>query len=163
MFNLIFSFPFLFSLLAPVGEQAPDFTLPNTKGKEISLSDFKGKVVLIDFWASWCAPCRKENPNVVEAYNKYKKAKFKDASGFEIISISLDQDKKKWLDAIKKDKLSWKTHLSELTGWKSSITQKYGVGSIPMSFLVDSKGNIVAQGAQLRGLNLHIEIDKLLE
>ena len=143
-----------------VGELAPDFEINSHKGKKIKLSKFKGKVVLVDFWASWCRPCRAENPNVVEAYNKYRKSKFKNAKGFEVISISLDREEAKWKEAIKKDGLVWSSH-----GWDktSEIARKYRVSSIPAGFLIDGEGKIVASGHQLRGLGLHLEIDKLLK
>jgi peroxiredoxin len=163
MWLLYFAFPFILSLPIEKGQTAPDFTSTNTKGKEISLSDFKGDVILLDFWASWCKPCRLKNPEVVEIYKKYKKAKFRNGAKFQIISVSLDKDEKRWLDAIKEDGLNWNTHLSDLKGWKSSIAQLYGVKAIPTMFLINEKGVIVATGAELRGLDLHIQIDNLLE
>lgn len=142
------------------GTEAPQIELTSPSGKKIKLSKLRGKIVLIDFWASWCGPCRKENPNVVEAYSKYRKAKFKNAKGFEVFSVSLDRDEDRWKDAIKKDLLTWKNH-----GWDKDgkVAKEYGVSSIPTAFLVDGKGKIIASGAQVRGLNLHIELDKLLK
>ena len=144
-----------------VGDEAPEIAMPNMKGKEMKLSDLRGSYVLIDFWASWCGPCRRENPNVVRAYQKYKKAKFKDGDGFEIFSVSLDSDIPRWEAAIKKDGLDWKHHVSDLKKWDNEAAAMYGVSSIPMSFLVDPNGIIVAKN--LRGIELHRQLDKYVK
>jgi thiol-disulfide isomerase/thioredoxin len=138
---------------------APEIILKSTNGKSISLSKLRGKMVLIDFWASWCGPCRNESPNVVEAYKKYKNRKFTNGNGFEILSVSLDKDENAWKKAIKDDKLAWKNHGIDKNGKAAS---DYGVSSIPSGFLIDGEGKILAQGEKLRGLNLHITIEKYL-
>jgi thiol-disulfide isomerase/thioredoxin len=137
-----------------IGAIAPDIMLKDTAGNEITLSSLKGKYVLIDFWASWCGPCRIENPNVVSAYNKYKD------KGFTIYSVSLDQDMARWKKAILVDKLSWPYHVSELKGWNSKVCQEYNITSIPNNFLLDPDGKIIAIG--LRGENLHHTLQQFL-
>lgn len=148
----------LISQSASIGSQAPEIALPNPKGKVMKLSSLKKKYILIDFWASWCGPCRKENPNLVEAWKKYSKATFTGDARFEIYSVSLDNQKEAWINAIKTDGLTWKYHVSDLQGWKSSAAATYAVRSIPANFLVDPSGKIVAMN--LRGLELHKAIDK---
>ena len=131
------------ALFAP-GKPAPDFEeLLTDRKTNLKLSDLKGSYVLIDFWASWCGPCRKENPNVVKTYNKYKD------DGFTIVSVSLDTDKQKWLGAIQADGLIWPNHVSDLGGWNSKVSRKYNVSSIPFTVLLDKEGNIVQ--TNLRG------------
>ncbi|MBY0427067.1 MAG: AhpC/TSA family protein, partial [Cytophagales bacterium] len=127
------------------GEIAPEIALEDTAGKELKLSSLRGKIVLIDFWASWCGPCRMENPNVVQAYNKFKE------KGFEILSVSLDNNKFKWLQAIKSDRMTWK-HVSDLKGWQSSAANLYSVKSIPSTFLLDKEGKIIAKNLRGRAL-----------
>jgi len=144
-----------------IGDEAPDIVMNNPKGKEMKLSDLRGSYVLVDFWASWCGPCRRENPNVVRAYDKYRKAKFKDGEGFEIFSVSLDSDIPRWEAAIEKDGLKWKHHVSDLKKWDNEAAVMYGVSSIPMSFLVNPQGIIVA--TNLRGIALHHALDQHVE
>ncbi|MFP5041552.1 redoxin domain-containing protein [Parasediminibacterium sp. JCM 36343] len=128
-----------------VGTLAPSFTSNNINGQPVSLASFKGKYVLLDFWASWCGPCRQENPNVVKAYSQFKD------KNFTIVGISLDEDKAAWQQAIATDHLAW-NQLSDLQGWKSSTANTYGVQSIPANFLLDPTGKIIAK--DLRGTDL---------
>lgn len=139
-------------LTAP-GKPAPDFTMKDTSGKSLTLSAMKGRYVLVDFWASWCGPCRKENPNVVAAYNKYHE------KGFDILGVSLDNKKEAWTKAIRVDGLTW-YHVSDLKGWANEAAAAYGVKSVPANFLVDRAGKIVARN--LRGADLEKKLSELL-
>lgn len=143
-----------YQLLKDGKKQAPDITMKTPEGNELRLSALKGKVVLIDFWASWCGPCRKENPNVVRLYNKYKN------KGFTIFSVSLDEDGEKWKQAIEADGLAWPNHVSDLKGWSSIVVQQYGIQGIPHTVLIDKNGNIIEVG--LRGQDLERKLESLL-
>ena len=138
--------------LLGIGKPAPNIALNTPEGKISELKDLQGKVVLIDFWASWCKPCRQENPNVVRLYNKYKK------KGFEVYGVSLDKTKNAWVNAIKADNLTW-THVSDLQFWNSAAAQLYGVNSIPATFLIDRDGTIIAKN--LRGASLESKLEEI--
>jgi peroxiredoxin len=138
------------------GVEAADFSQPDVNGKMVKLSDYRGKYVLIDFWASWCAPCRRENPNLVKAYDKYR------SKGFEILGVSLDKaaDKAKWIKAIADDQLTW-TQVGDMKGWENEAAVNYEVKAIPMNFLIDPSGKIIAK--ELRGEALDAKLKQLFE
>ncbi|MEP7373606.1 MAG: TlpA disulfide reductase family protein [Chitinophagaceae bacterium] len=139
-----------------VGKEAPDFAMPDVNGKEVKLSSFKGKYVLVDFWASWCGPCRAENPNLVKAYNQFKD------KNFTVLGVSLDRpgQKDKWMKAISDDQLAW-TNISELQDWSSSVVSLYGFDGIPFNILVDPQGKVIAE--KLRGRLLEEKLGQVLQ
>jgi len=137
-----------------IGAEAPDFSQPMPDEKPKSLSSLRGKIVLVDFWASWCGPCRRDNPEVVKLYETYKD------KGFDILGVSLDRDKEKWLQAIQQDGLVWH-HVSDLKGWQNDVAKRYGVSSIPHTVLVDREGRIIARG--LRGPALAEKLKELFQ
>lgn len=139
-----------------VGKEAPDFSMPDINGKEVKLSSFRGKYVLVDFWASWCGPCRSENPNLVNAYNQFKN------KNFTVLGVSLDRpgQKDKWLQAIKDDKLAW-TNISDLQYWSSPVVSLYGFEGIPFNVLLDPQGKVIAES--LRGPGLEGKLEEVLK
>jgi peroxiredoxin len=158
MKNLIAGILLLLSVTAKaqlkVGQQAPEISLPDAQGAIINLSSFKGKIVLVDFWASWCGPCRRANPFVVKLYNKYQ------AQGFEVFGVSVDNEKNDWLKAVKKDKITYIQVIDDNYG-KSVVTETYAVWEIPTSFLLNKDGTIVA--INLEGKELEDKINELLQ
>ncbi len=144
-----------------VGQTAPEISLKNIKGKTMNLSDFRGKMVLVDFWASWCPPCRRENPFVAKAYNTYKDKKFKGGKGFVVYSVSLDGGRRgneqTWRKAVKDDRMNWDTHFLG----NNDIAKKYGIRSIPTNFLLDANGVIIA--VNLRQDQLENKLKSLLK
>ena len=139
----------------PTGAIAPELNMVNPEGKIITLESLRGKYVLIDFWASWCGPCRRENPTVVRLYNKYKD------QGFDVYSVSLDKSKSKWMSAIVKDGLIWENHVSDLKGWGSAATGLYGFRGIPYTVLIDKEGKVIA--TKLRGAALERKLQQLFK
>ena len=137
-----------------IGSMAPDFTLPTPEGKNIKLSSFKGKVILLDFWAAWCKPCREENPNFVKMYEKYKN------KNFDIVSVSLDYEASAWKKAIISDGLIW-TNLSDLNYWYSKELAPYEIRWLPVNYLLDTEGKIIA--TDLRGEQLEYKLEEILK
>lgn len=136
-----------------IGNQIPEIALPNPEGKTLKLSDYRGEVVLVDFWAGWCRPCRQENPNLVAAYKKYKN------QGFEIYGVSLDKSKDQWVNAIKQDNITW-PQVSDLQYWQSQVVKDFNITGIPANFLIDENGKIIAKN--LRGSSLHSKLEQVL-
>ncbi|HEC43247.1 MAG TPA: AhpC/TSA family protein [Bacteroides sp.] len=139
--------------MVAIGEIAPDFIQADPEGNPVQLISLRGNYLLIDFWAAWCGPCRRENPNIVAAYQKYHE------KGFDVLGVSLDNSKEDWLKAIQDDNLTW-NHVSDVKGWSNEAAQMYGISSIPSSLLIDPDGKIIAKN--LRGEDLHAELEKLL-
>lgn len=137
-----------------VGDVATEINLPNPNGEYVKLSSLRGKYVLVDFWASWCGPCRRENPNMVHLYQKYKD------KGFTIYGVSLDMDRASWIEAIAQDRLTW-TQVSDLAYWNSIVVPKYGISGIPATVLIDKEGKIIAK--DLRGPELDAKLQEVLK
>ncbi len=143
-----------------LGNTAPEISLPSPDGKIIKLSSLRGKLVLLDFWASWCGPCRFENPTVVDAYREFKDKTFTGGNGFTVYSVSLDANREAWKAAIEQDRLNWENHVSDLQGWANVAAEQYNVRGIPTNFLINENGVIIK--LNLRGNDLMTTLNKLM-
>ena len=144
-----------------IGDKAPELAYNNPKEEILKLSSLRGKYVIIDFWASWCGPCRRENPNLVKTYNKFKNKRFLNGNGLEIYSVSLDNKYSSWLKAMTNDKMFWRYHVSDLKGWQSEGAGIYGVRSIPQTFIIDGNGFIIAKNLKGEDLNKFLNSKKI--